>query len=238
MQMRKIYEYQVVRYFPNELSDEFINVGIMLNGSNPRERIISEMEAKHLYCSVLIGENKKFYAMVEYLNKLVQDNKLRDPYQYFHNFNFSEVKALASADSEEAIFDELFETYIGYKLHSEETLDRRVQLIQESYKIAKQEFPNRIKIHESNRFDFEIESIKKREIYHSNIGSIANKHDIFKMTWDTPLAKKSNEQYHFLNIATIIKENDAKERLALNKINVYEYTNDEEIHQYMKRIAV
>ena len=236
--MRKIYEYQVVRYFPNELSDEFINVGIILNSSTPKERIISEIEAKHLYCSVLIGENKKFYAMVEYLNKLVDDNKLRDPYQYFHNFNFSEVKVLASADSEEAIFDELFETYIGYKLHNEEKLDRRIQLIQKSHKIVKKEFQKYITIHQSNRFDFEIESIKKRKIYHSNIGSIANKHDIFKMTWETPLAKKANEKYHFLNIATIIKENDAKERLALNKIDVYEYTNDKEIHKYMEKIAI
>jgi len=115
--MRKIYEYQVVRYFPNEISDEFINVGVMLNGDTKKERIISENEAKHLYCSVLIGESKKFYAMVEYLNKLADDKKLRDPYQYFHNFRFSEVKALASSESEEIIFNELFETYIGYKLN-------------------------------------------------------------------------------------------------------------------------
>ncbi len=236
--MRKIYEYQVIRYFPNELSDEFINVGVMLNGEVQKERIISETEAKHLYCSVLIGENKKFYAMVEYLNKLVQDNKLRDPYQYFHNFNFSEVKVLASADNEEVIFDELFETYIGYKLQSEEKLDKRVKLIQNSYKIAKEMFPNRIKIHQSNRFDFEIESIKKQKIYHSNIGSIANKHDIFKMTWETPLDKKTNEQYHFLNIASIQKKNDAKARLALNNIHVYDYASDDKIHEYMKEIAI
>ena len=236
--MRKIYEYQVVRYFPNELSDEFINVGVMLNSGVPKERIISETEAKHLYCSVLIGENKKFYAMVEYLNTLVENKKLRDPYQYFHNFNFSEVKVLASSDNEDIIFDELFETYIGYKLENEEKLDKRIQLIQDSYKIAKQEFSSRIKIHQSNKFDFDIESIKKRKIYHSNIGSISNKHDIFKMTWETPLLKKSNEQYYFLNIATIIKENEAKERLALNKINVYDYTNDEKIHNYMKKIAI
>ncbi|MCH9741070.1 MAG: DUF3037 domain-containing protein, partial [Epsilonproteobacteria bacterium] len=58
--MRKMYEYQVIRYVPNELSEEFINVGIMLNATKNRERIISETEAQHLYCSVLIGENKKF----------------------------------------------------------------------------------------------------------------------------------------------------------------------------------
>ena len=238
MQMRKIYEYQVVRYFPNELSDEFINVGIMLNGSVQKERIISETEAKHLYCSVLIGENKKFYAMVEYLNQLVHDDKLRDPYQYFHNFNFSEVKVLASSDSEEIIFDELFETYIGYKLASEEKLDRRIQLIQDSHKIINQEFKKYINIHQSKKFDFKIENLKNKKFYHSNVGSIGNKHDVFKITWETPLAKSPKEEYHFLDIATIIRENDAKERLALNNITVHEYGSDEEIHKYMKKIAV
>lgn len=238
MQMRKIHEYQVVRYFPNELSDEFINVGVMLNGDTKKERIISETEAKHLYCSVLIGENKKFYAMVEYLNKLVQDNKLRDPYQYFHNFNFSEVKVLASSESEEVIFDELFETYIGYKLGTEEKLDRRIQLIEDSYKIVNQEFKDYITIHQSQKFDFEIESVKKRKVYHSNVGSIGNKQDVFKMTWETPLHKKANEQYHFLDIAKIVKENDSKDRLLLNKITVHGYSSDEEIHKYMESIAV
>jgi len=147
--MRKMYEYQVVRYLPNELSDEFINVGIMLNGTENREKIISEIEAQHLYCSVLVGENKKFYSMIEYLNRLQQDNKLRDPYQYFHNFKFSEPKYLASDKSEDTIFDELFETYIGYKFQTEEKLDRRVKIIQKSYSIAKKEFKNFIKIHNS-----------------------------------------------------------------------------------------
>lgn len=236
--MRKIYEYQVVRYFPNELSDEFINVGVMLNGSVQKERIISETEAKHLYCSVLIGENKKFYAMVEYLNQLVHDNKLRDPYQYFHNFNFSEVKVLASSDSQETIFDELFETYIGYKLQSDAKLDRRIQLIQDSYKIVKNEFPKYITIHKSSKFDFEIETLKSQRIYYSNVGSIANKQDVFKMTWETPLSKSDKEQYHFLDIATIVKENDSKDRLALNQISVHNYSSDEEIHKYMKKIAI
>ncbi len=236
--MRKIYEYQVVRYFPNELSDEFINVGVMLNGTSNRERIISETEAKHLYCSVLIGENKKFYGMVEYLNRLVQNRKLRDPYQYFHNFNFSEVKVLASSKSEEAVFDELFETYIGYKFESEEKRDRRVQLIEDSYTIVKKEFRKHIAIHQSKKFDFDIENLRQRKVYHSNVGSIGNKHDVLKMTWETPLSKQANEQYHFLDIATIIKENDSKERLALNKITVHDYSSDEKIHNYMEKIAV
>ena len=114
--MRKIHEYQVIRYFPNELSDEFVNVGVMLNTTVKKERIISKVEATHLYSSVFMGDDKKFYAMIDYLHQLVQDGKIRDPHHYFHNFNFSEVKVLASSESIEVIFDELFESYIGYKL--------------------------------------------------------------------------------------------------------------------------
>jgi hypothetical protein len=134
--------------------------------------------------------------------------------------------------------DELFETYIGYKLQSEEKKDRRIQLIEDSYSIVKKEFQKYITIHQSNTFDFEIEGLKKRKIYHSDVGSIANKHDVQNMAWKTPLSKDANEQYHFLDIATIIKENDAKERLALNKITVHEYSSDEEIYNYMKEIAI
>lgn len=238
MRMRKIYEYQVIRYFPNELSEEFINVGIMLNGTENRERIISEIQAQHLYCSVLIGESKKFYAMVEYLNKLQEENRLRDPYQYFHNFRFSEPKHLASSKSEEIIFDELFENYIAYKFQTEEKVDRRIQLIQESYKIVKNEFQNFIEIHQSKQFDFEMENLKNRNIYHSNVGSIGNKQDIFKMTMETPLHKNQTDKYHFLDIATVVKENDFKERLGLHSIDVYNYASDEEIYKYMEKIAV
>lgn len=236
MQMRKIYEYQVVRYYPNELSDEFVNVGVMLNGTTPKERIISELEAKHLYCSVLIGENKKFYAMVEYLNQLVIDKKLRDPYQYFHNFNFSEVKVLASSASEEVIFEELFETYIGYKLQSEEKLDRRIQLIQKSYKILEDEFTNFIQIHKAKKFDFEIEHLKTQKIYHANVGSIANKQDVFKMIMETPISKAPKHQYNFLDIATISKKNDYKERFDLNNIKLYDYSSEEKIVEYYEKL--
>jgi hypothetical protein len=233
-----MYEYQVIRYFENELSEEFINVGIMLNGTENRERIISEIEAQHLYCSVLIGKNKKFYAMVEYLNKLQQENKLRDPYQYFHNFRFSEPKHLASSKSEEIIFDELFESYIAYKFQTEEKMDRRIQLIQDSYKIAKNDFKNFIQIDKSKQFDFEMKNLKNSNIYHSNVGSIANKQDVFKMTMETPLHKNNVDKYHFLDMAITLKENDSKERLGLNKISVYSYASDEEIYKYMEKIAV
>jgi len=58
------------------------------------------------------------------------------------------------------------------------------------------------------------------------------------MTMETPLHKKNVDKYHFLDIATIIKENDSKERLGLNKITVHDYASDEEIYKYMEKIAV
>ena len=52
--MRQINTYQVIRYFPHILSDEFINVGVMLTSGGKGSRILTEDEAKHIYCSALI----------------------------------------------------------------------------------------------------------------------------------------------------------------------------------------
>ncbi len=234
--MRKMHEYKIVKYFPNALSEEFVNIGVILDAAKPMERIITESEAKHLYCSALIGENKKFYGVIEHIHTLVQNNTLHDPHHYFHNFTISDSKHLASDKSEDEILEGLFETYIGYKLHSEEKLDKRMKLIQDSFKIVKKEFKNHIAIHRSLQFDFEIEHVKNQNIHHANIGSLANKHDVFKMTMETPIHKKRKHQYDFLDISTSIKENDSKERLALNKIKTYEYGGEEEIESYMKQL--
>ena len=114
--MRKVINFQIIRYFPREISEEFINVGVILHGEKNTEKTISEEQAKKLYCPVFNGGNEKFSAMVKYLNKLQRENKLYDPHQYFHNFNYSEVKHMASKKSKEVILDDLFHQYIGYKL--------------------------------------------------------------------------------------------------------------------------
>lgn len=236
--MRQMYAYKVLRYFPNALSDEFINIGVMLDGTKYLERVVTEAEAKHLYCSVLIGESKKFYGVIEHIQTLVEKKRLRDPHHYFHNYVISESKHLTSDKSEEEILDGLFESYIGYKLHSEEKLDKRMKLIQDSFKIVKKEFRNHIAIHRSTQFDFEIENVKNQKIYHANVGSLGNKHDIFKMTMDTPLHKQFKHKYDFLDISTHKIENDSKERLALYQIDTYDYSNDEKIEAYMEQLIV
>lgn len=234
--MRQIYDYKVVRYFPNSFSDEFVNIGVMLDGSHQKERIISETEAKHLYCSTLVGENKKFYGVIEYLNNLVEKGTLNDTHHYFHNFEFSKKKQLVSEKPIDEIVEGLFENYIGYKLQSEEKLDKRMRFINKSYKILESEFNDYIQIHKTEKFDFEIEHLKSKKIYHSNVGSIANKHDIVKMIMETPLQKEINHQYNFLDIATIVKVNDYKERLDLNKIKYYDYSSEEKIVEYYERL--
>jgi hypothetical protein len=234
--MRKMHEYKIVKYFPNALSEEFVNIGVILDAAKPMERIITESEAKHLYCSALIGENKKFYGVIEHIHALVQNNTLHDPHHYFHNFTISDSKHLASDKSEDEILEGLFETYIGYKLHSEEKLDKRMKLIKDSFKIVKKEFKKHISIHHSKQFDFELENVKNKKIYHANVGSLGNKHDVFKMTMDTPLHKQLKHQYNFLDISTIIRENDSKERLALYQIDTHDYGNEEKIEAYMEQL--
>lgn len=234
--MRKLYDYQVVRYFPDSLTDEFINIGIMLNSDLPIERIIEESDAKKLYCSTFLGDSKKFYAIIEHLHKLSKKNSLRSTTHYFHNFTFSNNKHLASSQNQDEILEKLFDRYIGTKLEREEKLDKRQRLLRDSYQMATKEFGKYISMRHSEHFDLEIEHKKNHKIYYSNLGSLVNKQDVSNMSMETPIKKKDNTQYHFLNISTHNTSNDFEERLLLNEIQTHSYTTDEEIFEYLNSI--
>jgi superfamily II DNA helicase RecQ len=130
--MRQIHNYQVIRYFPHILSNEFINVGVVLNSSKNLNRILTEEEAKALHCSAFIGEKKKFLGVIEYLNKLSTEKRLLESDHYFHNFRFGEKKQIASTKTESEVIDELFDDYIGFKIQNQDKLDERAIIIEQS----------------------------------------------------------------------------------------------------------
>lgn len=234
--MRKIHDYQVVRYFPNTLTDEFINIGIMLNGDASIERILEASEAKSLYCATLLGDSKKFYGLIEHLDNLAKKNILATTTHYFHNFTFSNTKHLASSQSKEEILEKLFKRYISSKLEKKEKEDKRQRLLIDTKKIAKNEFSKYISLHSSKQFDLELEHKKNFKKYYSNLGSLGNKQDVSTMLMETPINKVSNRMYHFLNISNHDTSNDFKERLLLNDIKTFSYHGDEEIFAYLKTI--
>ncbi|CAA6816873.1 MAG: Unknown protein [uncultured Sulfurovum sp.] len=239
--MRKIYQYQTVRYFPHVLSDEFINVGVMLTSGKGMNRILTEDEAKHIYCSALIGEKKKFLGVVEYLNELSSDSRLLESNHYFHNFRFGEERKVASEKSEMEVVNELFNDYIGDKLQTEEKIDAKALILERSIKLA--ESPSfrkhvRVRTDESTPFDFEVESIKKQIIHHSVVGKTTLKHDVTRMVMATPDHKENKNRYDFLNMnGEINPENPYVKKLEHNFVDPYPYKTEEQIARYLEQIA-
>ena len=234
--MRQLYSYQTIRYFPHILSDEFINVGVILNSAN-RVRILSEEEAKSIYCSALIGEKKRFLALIEHLHKLTSDNVLLEKH-YFHNFRFSEEKTVASEKREDELLEELFEDYIGFKIHNEKKQELKQIIYEQSIYIIEKEFKSYIRFKKSKQFDFELENIKKQIKHYSNIGRISRKDDVMQMAFATPRDKPINERYDFLDMTGQYNLNSHyAQKLEQNFVEIYPYKTEEDMGKYLEIVA-
>lgn len=239
--MRQVYHYQTIRYFPHVLSDEFINVGVMITSGKGMNRIVTEDEAKHIYCSALIGEKKKFLGVIEYLNELASDNRLLEEKHYFHNFRFGEERKVASEKSKMEVIDELFDDYIGFKIQTQEKIDAKALILEQSIKLAKsQSFRNHVRVRtdESTPFDFEVESVKKHIIHHSMVGKTTRKDDVIRMVMAAPDHKENQNRYDFLNMnGEVNPENPYVKKLEHNFVEPYPYRTEEQIAQYLEQIA-
>jgi len=236
--MRQIYNYSVIRYFPTTLSDEFINIGVFLHGYSEAEKIMSQKSAEDLYCSQLIGDKKKLIGIVEYLNELSISGKLQDSNHYFNNFRFSDAKQIATSNSVEKIIEDLYYDFIGYKFQDDTKIPIKMKIIKNSLEIAKRDFKSYIKITRKELFDFEIESIKKKTIHHSSIGSIANKQDVANMIM-LPQKKEINNKYDFLDISKNTPANKQYfyDKLQMNNIERFLFRNEEDIVEYFEKIS-
>lgn len=237
--MRRIYSYQVVRYFPHLLSDEFINIGVVLTTKSSLSRILTEEEAKYLHCSAFIGEKKKFLGIVEYLNNFSLENRLLESNHYFHNFRFSEERKVASTKTEEEIINELFEDYIGFKIQSQNKLDTKEIIMEKSIKLVQSsDFKRYVRINRSNEFDFEIESIRRKILHHSNIGKSNWKQDVTRMVMSTPISKEQQYKYDFLDMSgNIDTSSHYIKKLEQNLVDIYPYESEDQIANYLKNIA-
>lgn len=239
--MRHIYTYQVIRYFPHVLSDEFINVGVMLTSPKEMHRILTEDEAKYLYCSALIGEKKKFLGVVELLNTLASDNRLMEETHYFHNFRFSEKRKSASEKTDQQILEEIFEDYVGAKIQTQEKIDKKALILEQSIQLAESRlFRNFVRVCTDNTttFDFEIESVAKHIVHHSNIGKTTRKDDVTRMVMAAPEYKDPHNRYDFLNMnGKVDPENPYVKKLEHNFVDPYPYKTEEQMASYLEQIA-
>ena len=198
--MRRLYNYQVIRYFPNESSDEFFNVGIHIE--NDTKNMLHFINDNHLSKIMSFPSiNKK--NIVTFINLLKKEKNLF--HWYGNNLKFSEKKSFRSDKSFEEVLEVLYEDYIGYKFHFKEKKDSIEIIKQNTRDIIVKEFTNYVEVNENTIFDFEIIDKKHKFHHYSNLGSISNKDNVKDMIWDVESfsiynSNLSNAKFELLNI--------------------------------------
>lgn len=235
--MRKLYNYQIIRYFPNINSDEFFNVGIHL--ANDEKNILYFINDKHLSKLITFPsiEKNNIISFIEMLN-----NEVNIQHWYGNNLRFSEKKAFRSSQCFEEVLEVLYEDYIGYKFHFKEKIDTIELIKQKTKELVKKEFIKYIEVNENTIFDFDFIDKKRQYHHYSNVGSISNRDNINSITWDVAqftLSKNiNNSSFELLNIKNTMQNTEVANNI-LHKSNIIPiaYYDDNSRYEYIKKIA-
>lgn len=236
--MRKLYNYQVIRYFPNVNSDEFFNVGIHL--ANDMKNELHFIKDEHLirlisFPSIDKGNITTFIKML--------DKEINISHWYGNNLKFSNTKAFRSSQTFEEVLEILYEDYIGYKFHFKEKKDSIEIIKQNTRDIIFREFKNYVEVNENTIFDFDIIDKKHNFHHYSNLGSIANREHINNMIWDVESFSISNAKllkakFELLNIKNPHDDVQvANNILHKSHIESIAYYDEDRRYNYIKQVA-
>lgn len=235
--MRKLFNYQVIRYYPNINSDEFFNVGINL--ANDEKKILHFINIEHLTKIMTFPsiEKKNVTAFIQMLKKETNISNW-----YGNNLKFSDKKTFRSDKKFEEVLDILYEDYIGYKFHFKEKIDTIELIKQKTRDIIKEEFSSYIEVKENSIFDFDIIDKKAYQHHYSNLGSIGSRDNIQSMVWDVEdfiiLNGSINSNFELLNINNSAHYTQVANNI-LHKSNILEvpYYDEDTRYAYIKQIA-
>lgn len=244
LKMEKVF-YNIVRYFPKIETYEFINVGVIVYKDNTLHyRLISEEEISKFHCPILI-ESKVLKNSINDLDSFLQEkitvnetvSRLNNRYKNVLDTSFQ----LNYATNEEigTVVTKLFDKYVGYKLIEKKQKIYSEKFIDETISLVQKEFNKYLSVKQSKISGFNLDFYNKKSLLtlHSLIGSINNSYDLFKAFNGVPVQVLTNEKYNFLHSVTHNPNLDNIEKLKRNNINVYKYSNEDEIYNYCKIIA-
>jgi hypothetical protein len=234
--MRKLYNYQIIRYFPNINSDEFFNIGVHL--ANEQKNKLYFIKDEHLTKLITFPsiDKNNITTFIQLLSKEVNLS-----HWYGNNLKLSETKAFRSSQSFEEVLEILYEDYIGYKFHFKEKKDTIEIIKQTTREIIKKEFSRYIEVDENTIFDFNIINKNHNKHHYSNLGSISNKENIKSIVWDVESFITTNNVdngvFELLNIVNPIDDIQVSNNM-LYKHNIEQipYYNDDLKYNYLKQM--
>ena len=238
-------KFHIVRYYPKIQTYEFINVGIILyDNSEIFYRLLQPEEVAKLHCPSLI-ESKVLKNSLESLDKFLQNEKsynevLSDISNRYKNIlDTSFQLAHAGIEESEELTKKLFHDYIGYKFDIEEKKDKLFKLIQTTKSLVKKEFKNlEVKRSEIKGYSLDFFNKKTQKIHHSLLGSIENSENVARAFLKAPSSRNNKQVYDFLNTRVNLNNHGIENRIKLQKldIDVYKYSNEEDIARYCESV--
>lgn len=234
--MRKLYNYQVIRYFPNINSDEFFNVGIRLLDEKRQE--LHFIQDEHLAKLFIFPSIDKKH-IVSFMEALAKEPDLS--HWYGNNLRLSELRRFRSAEKFEKVLEMLYEDFIGYKFHLKEKVDPIEIIKEKATQIVKSEFKNSLLLSSGELFDFELRSVKSDVCHYSKVGSISNqKHFLDAIVNKAKLLstrRTAGNAFDFLN--THEDQTATVGIMLLNDNNIQNTLFDTEQNQidYFKKVA-
>ncbi len=236
--MRTLYNYQVIRYFPNINSDEFFNVGIHLANSVKNE--LHFIESEHLTKLMTFPAVDK-NTITTFIQMLDQEVNLS--HWYGNYLKFSEKKIFRSSQPYTEVLKTLYEDYIGYKFHVKEKKDTVELIKQNTREIILKEFSPYIEMNENTIFDFDIIDKKNNFHHYSSLGSVSNREHINTMVWNVESFTLSsgyskNSKFELLNIKHPNDDIQVANNI-LHKSSIYQvpYYDEDMRYEYIKKIA-
>lgn len=234
--MRKLYIYQVIRYYPNIRGDEFFNIGIKLIDSDKSIKIkfIQEEHLSYVHRFPSI-EKRVIDSMLEHLKDVEKSSKT----WYGNYMKVSQENIYRSDESFDTVLDSLYEDFIGYKFHKKEKIDNLQKIKKQTKNLIEKEFKNHLRVETNTIFDFIV--YDRKEIKHlSDLGSITNKLHVNKMIWQREESliqdnHSSGISFDFLNISKEMA-NVAESLLVKNEVKIVPYISDDDRYEYFKKM--
>jgi hypothetical protein len=224
--------FKTIRYYPSSISDEFFNIGTVLQGEAGQKPIIKLLSSEEMYqLPCITAENRNV------VEKMLVAFKQHNGLLYGNHVRFSKEQLIESTDSIEQEAETLFYQYVSYKLHEvKPTIDKIAQIRQSAQFLVQRDFSKYLKLIESSTFDIVIKPIKKDIIHKSKIGSTANADHVRKAVWDTETDRMSSNsfRYEFLNTSTSQDDKSIlhKAILSRNDMQLADFSNPDAQNDY------
>lgn len=236
--MRKMYKYNVIRYYPYIRSDEFFNVGVFVQSEEGETETIYLDDDKYLKL-LFKFPNIKMSDYKFYLESLKAEEKHQFKFNYGHYLKLSEVDIMVSSDNIKQVAKELFFDYIEYKFDAQEKAKKDTKYMQmyETTKEVYSKYKEKLLLEFYSERSFTIINTEKNMKFYNRLGNLKSELDRKEAIYST-FANTNYNNYNFLEVEQDInnpKLQEYKEKfLNPRKIFYVDYTDGHKAEEFFE----